>query len=349
MIIIFVFAALVGSGAGLAESFDPFVNGIEGGVVTKTVNRGAPTPEINPEANDRRNKAAAGEDTAKEGQQDATRLGAALTAAAIPMLASPIAAVRAAGAALLAKAGLSFAQAAADKRVANLNGNEKNRLSTSEGQIGRNFKGKPALDPALEKMLSDRGVNPDEFEKQLSSGKLSDADDVLRAISEPSEFSQEDLAQGEAIADQKVSELVGELPESPEGDALPANERVQFASDGPLSANAHFVGSAYGHSEKLGEASDNVSSTAVRTRSSPGSGASTSSEEQNAASSFAINPNLLRMFKSDSDETQAGITNEALRNLGIAKARRLDSIFRMASRAYQSFGKWRSRPRLAKN
>lgn len=356
MIIIFVFTALIASIAGLAQDPPPFVNGIEAGAVGNAVNREDPTKEENPEANDRRKKAASGEDTAKEGQHDATRLGAALTAAGIPMLASPIIPVKVAGAALLAKAGLAFSQAAADKRVAKLNGDEKNRLSTSEDRTGPNFKSKepgkvPALDPALEKMLSDRGVNPEEFEKQWSSGKLSDAGELSRAIGEQAEFSPEDLALGEVIADQKVSELVGEPPESRAEDTLSTNERVKFASDGiPMLENIPLAGNTKGNFEKLGEvSSDNVASTAVRTKSSPqqSSGASTSSEQPNIGSSFAINPNLLRMFKEDY-ETHPGLTNEALRNLGIAKTRLGDGIFRMASRAYQGFGKWRSRPRFAK-
>jgi hypothetical protein len=158
-------------------------------------------------------KAGDGERQSNAGMAAAIVAGTGMTAAAIPLLASLDPIEVAAGADLMAKAGLEFAQAGADAGTAHDNGGQKNLLTANvEGPADHQQEdsANPGAAGAakdlsnnqqLQNFLQGRGVNSDDFIKNLTSGNLTDPSQVLSAVGNTTNITPEDMAKGAALAD----------------------------------------------------------------------------------------------------------------------------------------------------
>lgn len=296
----------------------------------------------------RKNGAATAGKSAGTGSAVHAAVGAAMAATATPMLASPIASVRAAGAALMAKAILEFAQSGADSGVKDKNNAQKDLLTQTAGQ-DQQAKGetKPSLPAEAQKILSERGVNPDDFAQKVESGELNSTEDVLRAMGDTGEYSADDLAQGEAMANAETAKAFADAhPIEPTMDKLGYDESNATASSG----GGGVVGGRGATSDLdklLSEAAGNPGG-AEHTWAANNTSASKGKGEGAAGAVLAgVNVSPADLLNSLLGKAGAGPLSPAMSDLmnrlGIAPARKKQNIFHIARRNYRSWGKWRAK------
>jgi hypothetical protein len=171
----------------------------------------------------REQKANQSRNGANTGAVVAAVAGAALVAAAVPKLASGIPWEVAVGSALMAKAGMEFAQSAASAKTGEQNGDQYSRLTLSydEARNGGNAQGGTAQiqeqvaqtlaqNPELQNVLAQRGVDANQFAQQLASGQLQSTDAVLGAMKNDVAIDASTRAQAEAVAMAQTTQAIGD-------------------------------------------------------------------------------------------------------------------------------------------
>lgn len=170
----------------------------------------------------RENKAKQSQNGSNTGAVIAAIAGAALVAAAVPKLASGFPPTVAVGAALMAKAGIEFAQSAASAKTGQSNGGQYDRLTLaydeSRGNVGAQgstdmqsqIAQTLASNPDLKSVLDSKGVDSNQFIQQLASGQLSSTDQVLTAVKNDLPIDGNTIAQADAAATAQTTQAIGD-------------------------------------------------------------------------------------------------------------------------------------------
>lgn len=223
-------STILGTGTGTSSSSSSGASGVKDSDFTNGISAGAAKKAMVDKSNvqdhsadnaqnGREYKAGDAENQSNNGKTAAIVAGTGMVAAAIPLLASIIPAEVAAGADLMAKAGLEFAQAAADSKAAKENKAQKDLLKAQANQNGEEAKGDQASggssgsdnhtsdaqqalssNPQLQNFLASRGINSDDFINKLASGQIRDPQAALSAVGNTTDISPEAQAQGASIA-----------------------------------------------------------------------------------------------------------------------------------------------------
>jgi len=333
----------------------------------------------------REKKAENAQNTGKQGNAAALATGAALTAAGVPMLASPIISVEVAGAELLAKAALEFAQAGADKKNAGTNGAQKDLLLSQTGQSTQQDSALPAkslLTPQLDSLLTKRGVNAEDFVKRLQSGELSSPSDILKAMN-GGEVNDQALQEGAQLANNELSHIFGKperlgdepsskidydssakTPAKTLGVLNPANDPYANppASGVSFSPGVGAIGAAIAEAAaspaEVSSASAPKSAVAIVPLSSEAQASTLANAAANSlvalqGSGLTLDPGELAVLAQFGPDAAAGALNNPavaqvfLEQVGIQKLNPKLNIFQTAHRGFRNFYKWRKETRIA--
>ncbi len=309
-------------------------------------------------AQDRRNQAGESADKAGTGAGAHAGIGAALLAAGIPMAASIIPAVHAAGIALIIKAGMEFAQAGADRGVQDQNMGQDNLIAQQADQGGQQLTSSNAqvaipAPPELEKMLADRGINSDDFMQKLTSGKLNSAELLKDALGETQTLSPEDQAKGDRMADAEFNKMF--TPESiqnrlgyDERNATSSAKSDALGMGGGVFGSSADKGGVLSADARLAEAQKGTRSGSDGTDGYPANVTQPVDGADGKESSGNVLGMLLGLGE-DAAERVPELLKAALEKIGILKPSKQKTIFQVASQNYLSFSKWRKLTKLAKN
>jgi hypothetical protein len=282
--------------------------------------------------------------------------GVSLTAAGTPMLASPIAAVRARGAALLAKAGLEFAQAAATAGV-----NQQNRKAAdavnknSDGPTGSQLSGPSPEDvkkaaaeqvnsPELQKALGEAGINSDDFVNKLVNGEMATPDAVLAAAGSSTDgITPEMLAAGTVTSSdtngREAPPRIG-FDDSPGGKpAAPGagggNDRGLVAGQG---GQKDGEGAAGASPLDLLSQAQSMASRAMELARQSGTDKILGLSESDLVGKY-----MAALMKQNGSKQAFAAADLRLMELGIKRLRPKQNIFHVARKSYRDYGRWRSR------
>ncbi|MCB0406263.1 MAG: hypothetical protein KDD51_15895 [Bdellovibrionales bacterium] len=340
------------------------VNPSEGAVLQNTVfnqTLRADNPNINNvDVSDKYGQAGSA-GSAQAGKIAAIVTGAALLAAGIPKTASIIPSEVAAGYALIAKSALEFAQAAAsggaeagNRSIENSKlrfNDDRPEAIASSIQNGRNNTANEIANkinsPELNQLLTNRGINSEDFINQLASGQLTSAEDVARALGDNTNFSEEDLFKADQIASGASAKEMESL-------------RIQVNEDNEESST--FGGGGRGLAGALGNGGTIDQGTLGEGR-GPGAHGENALASSAGSADGSTGPgglslgNLLGRFgKVGKDALSAlgNLTLDQLHRMGLVKLRNGMNIFQKAGRSYRSFGRWRDQeveklPRVARH
>jgi hypothetical protein len=268
----------------------------------------------------------------------------------------------------MVKAGLEFAQAAADSQVARKNGDQKNTLLSDDGQSGSGASSQASVrdqirNPQLEKLLQEKGVSPDSFMDRLASGGIGDTQEMLKALGETDSVSAEDLAQAESQANNQFGSVLSDVYARPEFKSLQGSLRVGFDDKADVNPNLGSSGGNSGsggirtssgsrdvHGEGAASPSASTDSVViwdkdsgeVNQKSSDSLAASREFEGDPSSfirSYFGIGANGAQTGKEAWQNT--GISRERLAAIGISKQSVWQSIFQIGHRNYRGYRKWR--------
>lgn len=342
-----------------------FGNSLANSITSNTVmdaNQVQADPET--DSRGREYKAKDAERQGNTGVAAAIATGSALAAAAVPLLASILPFERAAGADLMAKAGLEFAQAGATGASASDNGAQKDLL-TNQANAGGNgaqlqgkVNGSAIKSPQLDQLLGERGINSEDFKNRLVNGEFQTANDVLNAMGDTSNFTPEDFAAGADLAGKQLNFVFGK-PEpngSVENAEYATNENRGISDDSPsfsvesspLTAAAGQSGSQSAHSSlELPQTFERKVNALAQKFTAPGA-----AQKDPLAVGFDASAVLKSIMGSGARASNAvlgakQLVRETLEKIGVLVPPPKQNIFQMAHRNYRSFGKWRRATRIA--
>lgn len=292
--------------------------------------------------NDRRNHAGRSQDDTNNGKALATAIGTALTAQGVPMVASGVPTLVAIGSALLSKAALEFAQAGADNGVANLNGDQRNILKADSGQNGKAYTANVAAleTPELQKLLGDRGVNPQEFTQGITNGAFSTPEQVLAALKETN-VSSEDLSAAKASAEQQTAQIISEAAKG-----VPLVEQIDYDSShqalismvgGSVGTKVDGAVTAQTPKQEVSEGAKNLSRKT--------DSAETKLEAKMETKTQLSWKELFKMNSEIATAIEAKSISGFLESLGIHRPAK-QNIFQIAHRNYHGFAHWRKQVEL---
>lgn len=305
--------------------------------------------------NDRRGRRQKIEDDAipkgQAGVGAAIAAGVALTAAGTPMLMSPLLPVQLRGAALLAKAGLEFAQAAAtagtnqqNKKAADAVGKASDGPTGSELASPEDVKKAAAESintPELQKALGEAGINSDNFVNQLVNGELSSPAAVMGAAGvDTSKFSADQIAA--ASSSTNGHEELPHVTYNDQASSTPAGNGGGSGGDqGQLSQNGQKENGAGGASQDPAEVYSQAQALASR--------AMAMARQSGADKLLHLNEHdlvekyLAQLMKANSSKQALAASDMALYDLGIKRLRPKQTIFQVARKSYHDFGRWRGK------
>jgi len=284
------------------------------------------------------------------GMAAAIATGSGLVATAIPMLASIDPIVRAAGADLMGKAGLSFAQAAATAGTRNKNSDQKQRLTEDDGQKGKQgaASGPSGSDvqsqvaqqlgenQQLNQLLARQGVNPEDFINRLAGGELTTPEAVI-AASGSAPVSSEDLAAAAASGYAGGPEKLGQPlnPRIATDDAAGVALRPDQIPGGRGGAGSAKDEKATASFEPVGRVPAGEAKSVDDLRGAVAAANGLQSGWLDPASLLAL------MGAKGSAQGLSALALQHLVSLGILKTNPKQTIFQLAHRNYRSFEKWR--------
>lgn len=307
----------------------------------------------------REQKAQDASSTAGAGMGIAIGTGAALMARGVPMLASPFPEVVATGAALIAKAGLEFAQAGVDNGSQKANKAQENQLRAEAGQNGQSAQqameeGKKEVqnkvaemvgnNPELAKTLADKGVNPEDFSKRFAAGEYNSPESVLAATGTGANVDAAALAQGIAAAAQpeplgkQNTETTLALDSAPAGMSSRGGAGSAPGSLG-LSAEGKTPG-AEAHADKR---------SGLEKAMAAAGGAMDLLKNASEAELASMLAGFMGMGAAGAGKEAEGangilkLDRAALEKKGILQSPGKPTIFQLAHRNYRSFKKWRKK------
>lgn len=328
----------------------------------------------------RENKANKSKNGANTGAIVAAIAGAGLVAAAVPKLASGVPTEIAIGAALMAKAGLEFAQSAASAKTGGQNGAQEGALrlaydesksnvsAASAAQIQNQVAQTIAQNPELASTLQQRGVDPQQFASQLASGQIQSTDQVLSAMKNNVAIDANTMAQAEAAATAHTTQAVGEamakvsLQENAQtsGTAAAAPGAAP-GSAGGVNLMGGFGGGAdkKGHEGELAGANPEPSRTpSVKDAgiAEAGKAPSTAAAAGGFAGVGGIQDELLEKLMSGfgglptnkkEDTAVSDKEKDPLLALGVRRPVGKMTLFQLAHRNFRSYREWRTKKMLA--
>jgi hypothetical protein len=270
----------------------------------------------------------------------------------------------AAGVDLVAKGGLELGQAGADSDVAKKNNGQKNLLTNAtqedSGGTQLNVSGKPATNPNLAKILSDHGVNPEDFTSRLDAGQLS-AQDIAQAVG--ADLTPEQLAQGQNIANDQAGSILGK-PEpngNEEHPRVTLDENSGARTDASANGNG---GNVFGNFASGGTIAGGTTSGSVPGWAGlsagvggQGGGLASRSNKNGLAEGVGGTASMQEMMKRLFGGTTTAVAQSgniaynaakwSLRRLGIQIRNPHENIFQRAHRDYRLFNKWRRTIQIA--
>lgn len=354
-----------------------FGNGLSDGITASTVqNKDNVKENKQNDSNGREYKAGDAQKQGNTGAGAAIATGAALIGAAIPLLLSLEPIEVAAGADLMAKAGLEFGQAGADAGSASDNKAQKDLLTNKNaaGETGAQTTGAPTgksiNSPQLDKLLADRGINADDFKNKLASGQMTNPQDILSNMGDTTPISPDDVAAGADLANSQMGNVfqnAGDTKGNSESAAVAFNEKgdggsaQSNSSDSGGGGGGSFSSSISSEDKGLGLSSaDAIKESVLGLRggksASSGGGKSGSTHSAAAAGAgggfagFDAGAFVKNMFGSAAAATKGateGLVRLGLESMGISVTPAKQNIFQLARRNFFSFGKWRKSVRVA--
>jgi hypothetical protein len=234
------------------------------------------------------------------------------------------------------------------------NKDQKQLLTKEAGQNGEQAKQETAKvnNPQLNQLLTERGVNSEDFNQRLASGQLTDPEEILRAVGDTSEMTQEDLVQAETLAEEEMKIVFSANPEPHEAkiaDKLITDESNQEKVM-VTEANSTIRGDqtrGSGTKEGSDRAASHQGSGAISL-----SGLASANVEKKTGTQDEVSvmdpSQLLRNIFSQIGGNGSGKGVEFsllppfdLRTIGVLKVVKGQNIFHVARRYFRSFGKWR--------
>ncbi len=319
----------------------------------------------------REQKAADSATTAGTGKGMAIGTGVTLMSIAIPKLLSLIPSEVATGAALMANAGLEFAQAGVDAGAQDANKAQENLLRKADGQTGQsvdgaNAAGKKAVaeqvanavsaNPELAKMLGERGLNSDDFAKKLANGELNTPESVLAATGSTG-VDAHALAQGVAAAAEPLGNqnTLRAIQDDKAKDADKPNTEGGGSSD-PKFAGGDQKASSKGitadESSSHGSGAKDLLNNLAGAVGKGGAAAldalrNASEGELSSMLAGLMGGGLAAGVSSAEAAAQRLLVKEALAKKGIIKDAGKATIFQLAHRNFRSFQRWRKKVEVA--
>lgn len=321
-------------------------------------------------ASDRKRQAGTSAQRSGKGASTHAAVGASLIATGTPMMASPIIPVHIAGQILVAKGIVELAQSAADRGVQKKNKAQHDLLKKNVNQEGRQAvpKGLSAeeksqiLTPDLQKMLTDKGVNAEDFVERAAAGEFQAGEDTLRAMGNTG-LDSKDLEEGQAIADtelQKQMDMNFSLDtfhEPMEKKTLAYDSSGAKAKDiegtKDIAVSEQSPG-AEGTKGMGAEAQASIDPVAgLSAIADPTKLANGSQNFNGAGSASDMNDLLAQFFGIAGEQVRPAqiqlFSRIRLERMGIMKPFAKQNIFKVAHRYYRTYGKWRRAKRLAYN
>jgi hypothetical protein len=298
---------------------------------------------------------------ANNGQQAADGTGAALMAAAIPMLASPILSVQMAGVTLMGMAGAEFAQGAADNQAAQQNGNQYSMLTSGDGQQGTSLDdtpstSTPSLSPALQDLLNSMGVDPYSFATQMGSGQLSTPQSVAQALGiDPGSADDPTTSQlvTTALNNLGLDNTTPQVIDNGDEDAVTSSDSGDSGSGSSAQSGSQ------GGAPSFGGASD-ITGIGSQPQTAAGAtprgllNASQEASHSGEAAAEAVNPlaQYLNGVGAVGAEAAEKIADSPagknfMITLGIQKPKGTENIFSIAHRNYRGYSRWRKQSKVA--
>ncbi len=307
----------------------------------------------NSKKNDQRGRREKIEDDAipkgQAGVGAALAAGISLTAAGTPMLMSPFLPTQLRGAALLAKAGLEFAQAAATAGVNQQNKKAGDAVSkNSDGPTGNQLEGQTPEDvkkaaaeavnsPELQKALGEAGINSDNFVNQLVNGQLATPEAVMGAAGvDTSKFSAEQFAASSANGHEELPHVTYNDSASTAAGAGGSGSGSDrgLTSQGAPNQNAE---AGQSPAEVYAQAQA-MAARALATARQTGADKLLGLNEKDLVEKY-----LAHLMKTNSGKTALAASDMALYDLGIKRLRPKQTIFQVARKSYHDFGRWRGK------
>ena len=347
-----------------ADQVGSIVNGI-------TAKAGAPIDRTQESGGrGREQKANNSQKGANTGAIIAAIAGASLVAAAVPKLASGIPSQIAIGSALMAKAGMEFAQSAASAKTGAENGGQYSKLTlaydeskssvNSQGpaEIQQQIANSLASNPELQNVLQGRGVDPLQFISQLSTGQLASSDAVLTAMKNDVPIDAGTMAQAEAAATAQTTRAVIEAMSK-------VNLQEGAQTSGVASASGSGGGTTVmaqsGNASSLGGDSkgpevgavDAAAPNATRAPSEADTGAGVGAKTNGGVGAGLgdIEDDLLQqlmsgfpgMPKKGEDTAVGEKERDPLMALGVRRPVGKMTLFQLAHRNFRSYREWRTK------
>lgn len=331
----------LGGGSGLANSIaSPIINSYDPNSVNYTEGEAAD--------NSRKNAAATAGKSAGTGQAVHAAIGGTMIGIGTPMSMSIEPVTKAAGLDLIAKGIIELAQSGADSGVKDKNNDQRDLLTQKANQEGRQATNSAvqnaiAGNPDLAKVLSDRGINPENFGKSVDSGELNSPSSIMQALG-GNEFTPEQMEAASQIAESKMGEVFdGAAAADPNLQKLGYDETngssfARSASGSGLDSNLdRKLGGTGGEYIPTGNfAANHTSPTDAGNKNAPSV----------AATDFK---GILAGILGADGNVKPGAEQQALDLLGIRKVKKGGrNIFQEARYHYRGWGKWRRKSLKAK-
>jgi len=332
----------LGGGSGLANSIaSPIINSYDPNSVNYTDQEAAD--------NSRKNAAGTAGKSSGTGQAAHAAIGGTMIGIGSPMMASIDPIVRAAGIDLVTKGIIELAQSGADAATKDKNNAQRDLLAQNANQGGTQAKGNEiakavAGNAELNKLLSDKGINPEAFANSVQSGELQDPASITQALGGSPELSSEQAEQAAAMASSQMGQVFDEAVREKMGydetNAVTDGTNTRGFSGG---SGAESGLDKSGKGLALGEYIPSGNFAANHT--APGDGGN-----KNGPTAGAFDPKgfLGSIFGADGDmKSGADAAQKALELLGIRKpTKKGRMIFQEASYQYRGWGKWSRKWRI---
>ncbi len=342
-----------------------YANGLASSIAARhTANPNTVIANQGVNTNSREYKAQDATNQGNTGAGVAAATGGVLLGIGIPMVVSPILPVKIAGADLIAKAAQEFAQAAQNRRTAQLNQAQNNLLNSqydSGNQTGTNRDNDALSEPLnqFQSLLQDRGVDTSRFRDQLANGEFNSLDDVLRAMGETNTATPEQMAQASRLAGQRLGEAQGLVSGQLQGIEVGMEEVLPSAS--PVGDTTDFSTAGYSgsnpsnsHPEGELEAAKNSQDQHLIMPNFPKELVAGEAAEkgEGTGSSFAFDSasllnHVLGVTPEEIGSGASSLIRMALEKIGVTQSNPTQNIFQLAHRSYKGFSKWRKQTRVA--
>lgn len=278
----------------------------------------------------------------------ATSLGGTFMGIGVPMLYSPILPVQLAGADLIAKGAQELAQGITNIATAGNNNNQEQVLINDAAQKARQEVDFSKLaqqmkTPELDKVLNERGINPQSFKEKAITGQLNSPAEALKALGVNTPVTDKDIAEAMKISESQSGEIfAGSMNKKDSTATLISDEskekemgvstgiRTAVESSGAKAAGPPSGGSNLGGSSLLSI----LQGQAVAGGEAKGKEAAVF-DAQGMLAGFLKNG--LGLSPADA------ILRDKLLRAGISWGTGVANIFHLAHRKYRSFGKWRKK------